>query len=308
MKERTEIIKSLSEKQKNEIALLLEDCEKKDNRKIDFFTEQEWNEIPDCPCFFLAYEGEQLICAVSVFLAGGEAELSAVTRFEKRRRGIFTKVLRKVFGILEPYGIEAVIFRIDAENREAKQILEHWKAKKIQTDCLMALMPEEEKSFHNRKEEMEDGNGGENNRTERISEQIKCLNQTELIKKKRVLAELHASAFQSAAEDSEWIFDSSLAEGMQLWEYQADNRTIGMCFVLDSKREYFLSAVSIDKAKQHKGYGCRFLTLLLKQLWDKEKKTVCVQVAGENTAAIGLYEKLGFSMQQQLTGYLVKGK
>lgn len=300
--ERIKTAKLLSEKQKNEITLLLDDCKEKDGQKIDFFIEQEWNEIPDCPCFFLLYEGEGLNCAVSVFLAGGEAELSAVTRYEKRRKGFLTRVLKEVFRALEPYGIKTVLFRINAENTTAKSVLEHWMAEKLRTDCLMALSASEnpcEKQNENIKNEK---------KKDTISEKVKCLSSSEISKKKRELLRLHTSAFEGTAEDLEQILENSFSEGILIWEYQIDNKTAGMCFVSESEGRYFLSAVSIHKAKLHKGYGYRFLLLLLEQLWKKEKKPVFLQVTKENTAAVKLYEKLGFSVQQQLITYLVFAK
>lgn len=312
MEEKIETANLLSEKQKNDINLLIDTCKETDHQKIDFFVEQEWNEIPECPCFFLLYEGEILICAVSVFLAGGEAEVSAVTHFEKRRKGFLTKVLKKVFEVLEPYGMKTVLFRINAENTTAKSVLEHWMAEKLQTDCLMILTTDEnpyekQRERIEKKKKIEKGEKKEQTK-EPISEKINCLNNSEILKKKKTLLQFHSSAFEGTAEDFEWILENSFSEGIQIWEYQIDNKTVGMCFVSESENRYFLSAVSIHKAKQHKGYGYRFLLLLFEQLWKRSKKPVFLQVTKENTAAIKLYEKLGFSIQQQLVTYLVFAK
>jgi len=307
----------LSEKQREEIILLLADCEKKDGQKIDFFMKQEWNEIPDCPCFFLLYEGEWLDCAVSVFLANGEAELSAVTRYEKRRKGFFTRVLKRVFRTIQLYGIEKVIFRIDAENKVAEKILKHWKAEKVQTDCLMVLIPDDKKLLESQKKEFAEKRkiGKEKNSRETdkqqgkekelTQERIKCLTHTEVLKRKQELVRFHASVFEGTIEESEWILESGFLEGIQIWEYQLDYKIIGMCFVSESDGEYFLFAVSIDKMMQQKGYGFRFLTLLIRQLWKKEKKVISLQVTEENIAAVRLYKKLGFSVQQKLIAYLL---
>ena len=56
MEEGIQIKAALSKRQKQEIEQLLKEYERKDQGKPDFFMEQEWNEVLDCPCFFLLYK------------------------------------------------------------------------------------------------------------------------------------------------------------------------------------------------------------------------------------------------------------
>lgn len=311
--ERIECVTVLSERQKGEVVQLLENCRNKDGIRPDFFMEQEWNEIQECPCFFLLYREEQLVCAVSVFLVDGEAEVSAATRFESRGRGFFSKVLRMVFVVLEKYGSWTVIFRIEGKNRVAQQILEHWGFRKEQTDYLMVLLPEEAQFWQVCSEYVtgygkgikgdKAGDADKENRGK-----LRCLEYSEILQWKGELSSIHASAFGCSAAESEWIFESYFSDGMELWGYWVENRLIGLCFVSETEQEYFLSAVSICKKEQQKGYGTHFLQNLLACLWERERKRVSLQVSGENRAAIRLYKKLGFSVKQQLITYLIYDK
>lgn len=353
MDERIDCLVRLSETQELELAELLDDCERKDRKRIDFFMESEWNEVVDCPCFFLLYIEKQLVGAVSAFIMEGEAELSALIRFDRRRKGLLSKVMEKVFLVLAMYRIRTVIFRIEDRNDVARQVLEHWDFRKVQTDCLMVLLPDEGGGNEIYREERpccrdqgentgEKGNeiykgerrrsGGEideirkskayedrerankgdckknrDSEKKRDSEGIiKCLDDLEIAGMKRELAGVFASAFGWLEADSEWIFKSNFSEGMKLWGYWIGNRVIGLCFVSVTEQGYFLSGVSIRKEEQRKGYGECFLKMLLQWLWEQERKAVFLQVSGENTVAIRLYRKLGFSVRQQLITYKIE--
>lgn len=313
MNERIEYVAVLSERQKKEIVQLLDYCKSKDGLRPDFFMEQEWNEIMDCPCFFLLYQERLLICAVSVFLLDGEAELSAVTRLESRGRGFLSKVMKEVFFVLEKYKIWTVIFRIESRNNVARKILEHWKFQKVQTDYLMTLLPEdawfwrcmvEDGKRENKEQRVENRKKQEQKKRERKKEgEVKYLKYSETVKMKRELALIHASAFGCSVWESEWFFESSVSEGMELWGYWIEKRIIGLCLVSVTEQEYFFSAISICKEEQRKGYGENFLQRLLLCLWERERKAVFLQVSGENNAAVQLYKKLGFSVRQQLMTY-----
>jgi len=283
MQTEVQLINILSKKQEKEIRHLLKACERVDKQKIDFFLESEWNEPADCPCFFLLYTGKQLDCAVSAFLIQGEAELSAITRPEKRGQGFFTKTIKQGISVLLKSGYKKFLFRIDAENRTANQIAKHWKAKPIQTDYLMKLT--------------------EYNSKIKGTGEIRCLSLSDISKMEQKLVEIYSSAFHKTKEDSKKLLKNYLDENLQLWEYQAAHQTIGICFVTSLANGYFLSAISVQKEKQGKGYGYQFLSLLLEKLLKKEQKTIFLEVQKENKAAVHLYQKIGFSVQQKLITY-----
>lgn len=133
--------------------------------------------------------------------------------------------------------------------------------------------------------------------------EIRCLLDSEVTERKQEFFSVHSSAFGCSKAETEWIFESSFSEGMKLWGYWIEGRLIGICFVSITEQTYFLSAVSIGKEEQRKGYGEDFLKKLLCHLWKQDRKAVFLQVSGENRAAVRLYRKLGFSVRQQLTTY-----
>lgn len=296
--EKIEIEVQLSDRQKGEIEKLLMECENKEQKKLDFFMEQEWNERSDCPCFFLLYIKEEkkieLVCVVSAFIIEGEAELSAVTQIEKRGKGLFSRLLHIVFSVLVDYGVYGVSIRIEDKNNRGREILEHWGWKKGETDCLMVLLPEQIERLQQfeKKEKRE----------------IKCLEDIAVVENWKELIEVHASAFGCLWKESEWTFKNNFSEGMKLWTYWIEGRVVGVCFVMETEQSYFLSAVSIQKEQQHQGHGEWFLQSVLIQLWKQKKKEVLLQIFGENYVAIQLYQKLGFSFRQKLDTYFLKLK
>ena len=77
-----------------------------------------------------------------------------------------------------------------------------------------------------------------------------------------------------------------------------DEQIIGVSLVKDLDEEpacYDLQQFMIDKQFQNKGYGTEAMHLILSQL-HKEGKYACVEVCvnKENTAALKMFEKLGF--------------
>ena len=233
MEEGIQIKAALSKRQKQEIEQLLKEYERKDQGKPDFFMEQEWNEVLDCPCFFLLYKKGQLVCAVSAFLVEREAEISAVTRKECQRKGLFAEVLREGIAVLKKYGFQRISFRVFDWNHTALQILEHWKYKMIKTDCLMALPAEKIEDW----QPLEKGRG-----------KTTVLGDLEIAEKKQMLIEVHASAFGCLKAEAEWILKNSFSDEIKLWGYWINNQVIGLCFVSESEQEYFLSGVSICKS------------------------------------------------------------
>ncbi len=288
MEEGIQIRTRLLKRQKQEIKQLLEKYEKKDQGKPDFFMEQEWNEVLDCPCFFLLYRKGQLLCAVSAFLAEKEAEISAVTRKEWQGKGLFAQVLKEGIAVLKKYGFQRISFRIFDWNDTAQQILEHWKYQKIKTDCLMILFANKIKTW----QPLEERSG-----------RTAVLEGLEAEERKQMIIEIHSSAFGCLKSESEWLLKNNFSDGIRLWGYWREHQLIGLCFVSESKQGYFLSGVSIWKKEQQKGYGEAFLRELLLNLQEKERKDVFLQVSGENEGAVRLYQKLGFFTLQCLVTY-----
>ncbi len=296
--EEVEIEIQLSDRQKKELKQLLAECEDRDQRKQDFFMEQEWNERADCPCFFLLYKKEEnrkrsLVCAVSAFIIEEEAELSAVTQAERRGEGLFSKLLDIACSVLAEHRIKQVSIRIKEENKIGRQILKHWGWRKGQTDCLMVLLPEQIEKL----QQIQGYISQEPKRT------IKYLKEDEITENWDKLVEVHASAFGYLQKESEWIVENYVSEGMKLWGYWAGDKIIGICFTMETEQDYFLSAVSIRKEEQQKGHGEWFLQKVLIELWKQRKGNVFLQVFRENNRAVRLYQKLGFSFKERLDTY-----
>ena len=87
-------------------------------------------------------------------------------------------------------------------------------------------------------------------------------------------------------------------QNARVWAVEADGAAVGLMLVKDMDEEpacYDLQQFMIDRRFQGRGYGTEALRLILSAL-EAERKYGCVEVCVKrrDTAALRLYEKLGF--------------
>lgn len=107
--------------QYNDIKQLINLCREKEAIDGVCFFEEEMNEYPDFPCFFLLYEEKTLVSFLSVFIPGKEeCELYAYTHPSYRQKGYFKQLLQKAEEELKTYEISTLFFICEPGSISAK--------------------------------------------------------------------------------------------------------------------------------------------------------------------------------------------
>jgi ribosomal protein S18 acetylase RimI-like enzyme len=95
----------------------------------------------------------------------------------------------------------------------------------------------------------------------------------------------------------ELLKDGLHSEGHYLWKIVAEGgTTVGdlWVFVDSAKHRAFIYFVGIDEAQRGKGYGKAVMRLLEAQVKPMDVGRIELNVFGDNTTAIHLYESLGY--------------
>lgn len=83
-----------------------------------------------------------------------------------------------------------------------------------------------------------------------------------------------------------------------------DGRIIGTAALLSHGSLAYLCQVLVPEDIRGQGYGTLLILHILKALAANQVPAVCLQVSGDNEAAMALYKKTGFQMTETLSYYL----
>lgn len=91
------------------------------------------------------------------------------------------------------------------------------------------------------------------------------------------------------------ILSDCLRVGYHCFVYEVDGEIRGYAILSHVLDEAHLLNICIAPEFQHKGYGIAFLNWLMQYARDNNLKTMYLEVRISNTAAINLYQKMGFN-------------
>jgi ribosomal protein S18 acetylase RimI-like enzyme/N-acetylglutamate synthase-like GNAT family acetyltransferase len=121
------------------------------------------------------------------------------------------------------------------------------------------------------------------------------------------LAALHHQIFHLTDEmKSEQTFIQNMLDipGIHAFLIKSESETIGMGFLLPEENTCCLSSFGILPEHQRKGFATAALTCICEQLFKPpQMQSLTVQVDGNNTAALALYQSFGFQMVQTFSTY-----
>lgn len=128
----------LSDEYKNDVLKLLEICQKTHGTDEVCFMEDEINALLDMPCYYLAYEGEKLVCFISVFTPDEiSCEIYSLTHPGYENSNIFELLINTAIETAEAEGIEDVFFVTDSADSINSDYMKRYY---IETDSSTMLM------------------------------------------------------------------------------------------------------------------------------------------------------------------------
>ncbi len=216
--------------------------------------------------FFLYYEGKRLIGELYIFPTYTEnAEITAIVDPHQRRKGIFTKLLEAAEEELEKYGIEEYYFVAEPGCEAAGAVIDRMGLEKVYAELVMELR-------------------GENDHNDNTGAEKICTDGG----KYRVTFTETGEGLDAFLEETE------------------TGETISTSGVSISGPVAFIHDVETKPELRNRGFGSMLIGEVLRRLKSGSADIkIMLQVRSDNTAAVKLYEKAGFTVSQELD-YLKK--
>lgn len=231
---------------------------------------------------FIAYESEQPVSFVHLFLpTAREAELTAMTLPELRGQGYFSALLFSVETELNKYNIPDLLFVTDqALTEQNKEMLEHLGALYDFSEYVMMI------GRRNWVDQTPD------NGLTAVKAEYRDLD---------ALVRTSVAIFADSLENAR-SFEEKTLLSRQRESFKAvyNGKIIGMGHINYDEKEPVIFGFGIRPEYQRKGFGRRFLSQLLNQLFKRGASQVKLEVDSKNIHALNLYRNIGF---ETISGY-----
>ena len=230
----------------------------------------------DMQSIFLFYEDNQLISVLSMFVpTRAEAEISAYTLPEYRRKGCFTSLLAEALEELKRYDVADLLFVCENQSKDGKKVVKSLGAELDFTEYFLR-----HKGVLSTMESQEKG---------RIT--LKKAEPKDL----EAFIDLRQRIFNTEYEIAKaWTTKSFEAQNRIDYKAVMEGKPIGMGTICLEDNEVCLYGYGIAPEYQGKGFGEELLNLILKDLSLKGMFNVALEVNSKNLKAFNLYRKCGF--------------
>ncbi|HEV2613912.1 MAG TPA: GNAT family N-acetyltransferase [Gammaproteobacteria bacterium] len=232
---------------------------------------------------YLCFTDDKLIGMLNIFFFSDIAEISVLVDPDYRHQGIFKKLLMIGLTKLRNYIVNEYMFIVNDKN---EKFIEECIARKGTLDHReVEMRPRENISLESEK---------------------KITLSRATFEDLDVLADLHVQAFEKPDYDA--IKDRF---GMTLKEpnrkaYLARNEkgeVVGKIHAREDFNRIYVHDVGIAKKFRQQGYGKALMLTWLKEYSHEYAKPIAVEVLGDNTAALKLYDSCGFETTNRYSFY-----
>lgn len=260
-------------------------CQNHDKLNGSIFLDTSMNFYPEMKTLFLLYEDSRLVSFISTFVpTSEEAEISAYTLPEYRRRGYFRRLLGEAIEEVKKHSIPDIIFVCESLSNDGKETIRKLNAELDFTEYSL------------RYKTLSDDIG------------IQKVSQLKLCRAEQQNLEALISLSQEIFND-----DYDAAKSMVAKAFKSDNRvqymavldekTVGMGSVTFENEEAVIFGFGISPQYQGKGYGKELLTLILKDLKNEGVDNITIEVDSSNKNAFKLYRGCGFEVEASFDYY-----
>lgn len=273
--------KNLTGKEIGDIQNNISICNKHDNLNYTFDPTDDFNKDSDINAFLL-YDNNTLLSAITLFAPRkSEAELSAFTLPEFRRKGLFSKLLNEVKIELTARGIPDLLFVCDKSSRDGRNVVDHFNANYEYSEYFMKLNPQKVPDF-----KMDTGL------------QIR----EAMLDDKPAFVVINMLSFNETKEETEkFINDIFLSDRRIFHTLLFHNKIIGMIGIYIEEKRYYICGFCIDPEYRNRGLGRQALNYTVKKCCNmRPEKEIVLEVRVDNMNALSLYKEAGF---QIITAY-----
>jgi ribosomal protein S18 acetylase RimI-like enzyme len=236
------------------------------------------NAAKGMPVLYVAEEGGGATGFLYVFAPRrDEIEVNALVAPERRRKGVFTALLREAVAHSAPFGYGKGLLVCDARSASGRAVLERWSVPFEHAEHQMAL------TLTARPGPVREGLDLSEARLADLPE----------------LAALSAAAFGMDLQSTAEVMGMSIRSGERTqWVLRDGGKPVGLCAKAEKDGAYLLYGLAIHPSERRRGYARALLDLVAGRAWDAGVRSVVLDVDSANEAAIALYEGYGFEQTQ----------
>lgn len=280
------ITNHLNVSQAAQVAHLETLCKQYEPLQGSIFVCDELNFTSELPCFYLLYHPEnknELIAFLSIFAPSPEeAEIYAFTAPSWRRQGCFNVLLEAALHTLWEFHIDDILFVYEPVSANASAVLDILDVRYQYSEYFMVLPQAHIFSDIALPDEL----------------LLLPASESELDR----LTDVHALAFEEATALSHEFLSEVFLSGSQMRKLvqKSTEELIGICCFSIGRNEISISGVAVHPMHRKKGYAAAMLKALISELYAAyPQHQLTLEVTSRNTAALSLYQKLGFQITSQ---------
>lgn len=262
----------LTSKQLNDIHLLQQVCEEKENIKLKL----NWDSLRTRPYgsehdFFQYDEKGQLIGYLALYTFGGPMELCGMVHPEYRQKGVFSNLLKQAKKTIRK--ASKLLINAPANSLSAKSFLENLPCTYSFSEYQMARLANYENCSVNPKVTL---------RKAEVSDLD-------------FITSLDSVCFNIPEQEAKSFNKEAWENGKELtYIIEFEGKKAGKIRLQKDKEATWVYGFAIDPPLQGKGIGRSALSFIVASEHYKGSKRVHLEVAAENEHALGLYKSCGF--------------
>lgn len=278
----------LNNRQIEDVEKLVNRCLEMEGLERTLYLSNDLNFYQNLNCFYLIYNKDQLVSVLTIFEPfEEEAEISAYTLPEERRKGYFAKLFQAALKELIKFHIYRLLLITEPGSKSGLFTIQTLQAKYDKSEYLL----EKENSEINRNNDME-------NIIQSI--ELKELQQEYLPEAARINSELYESEME---EEISLLAEILKSQEMKCYCFYKKDMMIGICNVNFGSNNVCIFGLGLSPSQQGKGYGKTLLEIILKKIREISTKNIILEVGSENQRAFTLYKNAGFQIKTQYDYY-----
>lgn len=273
---------TLSKEELDDIQSLENRCSLEEGLKNKAYLSNEINFNKELPCFYMAYNKEDLKAFLTTFMpTSEEAEIVAYTAPEERRKGYFISLFSQAKEKMLMAGIKRVLFQVEPKGEAGLKVIESFTNCKLQrSEYTMSCGTVMEEAIETRLV-------------------FKGLEKDD----KELYVKLNNEIFNHKKDYDNFTEAILSSEGRAAYIAYYEKQAIGIFNLAYEEDRAYCYGVGVLKEHEGKGFGKELMTFALKEGLKHTKKIV-LDVDSDNPAAYNLYLKCGFAVDFQVDYYL----